>query len=232
MAAFEALTLTSCGPTSTEVTEQEWDAGVKVGLKNEYQITSTATIAISFTGFGEHPIVTNAQSKTIISLKDGEMDVVMQATSDDKTTLNQEYYYRKASSGYTMYFFDNLDASKNFTQNVMTIDLNGEDPLGLSGRYKAFTYDGKAYTAPGSLDDLGDALGSLGLEGVVDVSNVKSTEKVYFNSDKLLPRHGASANGSMPLKLGEMLFTLTIDDLSSITDISYSGVELSDIQAL
>lgn len=132
---------------------------------------------MSFTGLGEDPIVTNTQSKTIISFKDGEMDVVMQATSDDKTTLNHEYYNRKASSGYTMYFFDNLDASKNFTQNVMTIDLNDEDPLGLSGRYKAFTYDGKAYTAPGSLDDLGDALGSLGLEGVVDVSNVKSTEK-------------------------------------------------------
>ena len=114
----------------------------------------------------------------------------------------------------------------------MTIDLNDEDPLGLSGRYKALTYGGKAYTASGSLDDLGDALGSLGLEGVVDVSNVKSPEKVYFNSDKLLSRHETSANGSMPLKLGEMLFTLTIDELSSITDISYSGVELSDIQAL
>ena len=93
-------------------------------------------------------------------------------------------------------------------------------------------FDGKAYTAPGSLDDLGDSLGSLGLEGVVDVSNVKSTEKVYFNSDKFLSRHEASANGSMPLKLGEMLFILMIDELSSITDISYSGVELSDIQAL
>ena len=206
--------------------------GVKVGLKSEYQITSTAISAMSFTGLGEDPIVTYAQCKTIILFKDGEMDVVMQATSDDKTTLNQEYYYRKASSGYTMYFFDNLGASKNFTQNVMTIDLNDDDPLGLSGRYKAFTFDGKAYTAPGSLDDLDDSLDSLGLEGVVDVSNVTSTEKVYFNSDKLLSRHEASANGSMPLKLGEMLFTLTIDDLSSITDISYSGVELSDIQAL
>lgn len=215
-----------------EVTEQEWDAGVKFGLKSEYQITSKASTAMSFAGLGEDPIVTNAQSKTIISFKDGEMDVVMQATSDDKTTLNQEYYYRKASSGYTMYFFDNLDASKNFAQNVMTIDLNDEDPLGLSGRYKAFTYDGKAYTAPRSLDDLGDAFSSLGLEGVVDVSNATSAEKVYFNSDKLLSRHEASASGSMPLKLGEMLFTLTIDNLSSITDISYSGVELSDIQAL
>lgn len=68
----------------------------------------------------------------------------MQATSDDKMTLNQEYYYRKASSGYTMNFFDNLDASKNFTQNVMSIDLNDEDPLGLSGRYKPFTFDGKS----------------------------------------------------------------------------------------
>ena len=77
----------------------------------------------------------------------------------------------------------------------MTIDLNDEDPLGLSGRYKALTYGGKAYTASGSLDDLGDALGSLGLEGVVDVSNVKSPEKVYFNSDKLLSRHEASAVG-------------------------------------
>lgn len=66
----------------------------------------------------------------------------------------------------------------------------------------------------------------------MDVSNVTSTEKVYFNSDKLLSRHEASASGSMPLKLEEMLFTLTIDELSSITDISYSGVELSDIQAL
>ncbi len=114
--------------------------GVKVGLKSEYQITSTATAAMSFTGLGEDPIVTYAQCKTIILFKDGEMDVVMQATSDDKTTLNQEYYYRKASSGYTMYFFDNLDASMNFTQNVMTIDLNDEDPLGLSGCYKAFTF--------------------------------------------------------------------------------------------
>ncbi len=93
-------------------------------------------------------------------------------------------------------------------------------------------FDGKAYTAPGSLDDLGDALSSLGLKGVVDVSNVTSIEKVYFNSDKLLSRHEASASGSMLFKLGEMLFTLTIDELSSITDINYSGVELSDIQAL
>ena len=135
---------------------------------------------MSFTGLGEDPIVTNAQSKTIISFKDEEMDVVMQATSDDKTKLNQEYCYRKASSGYTMYIFDNPDASKNFTQNVKTIGLNDEDPLGLSERYKAFTYDGKAYTAPGLLDDLGDALSSLGLEGGVDVSNVPSTEKSLF----------------------------------------------------
>ena len=53
MAAFGALTLTSCGPTSVEVTEQEWDAGAKVGLKSEYQITSTATTAMSFTRLGE-----------------------------------------------------------------------------------------------------------------------------------------------------------------------------------
>lgn len=53
VAGFGALTLTSCGPTSVEVTEQEWDAGVKVGLKSEYQITSTATTAMSFTGLGE-----------------------------------------------------------------------------------------------------------------------------------------------------------------------------------
>ena len=39
VAGFGALTLTSCGPTSVEVTEHEWAAGVKVGLKSEYQIT-------------------------------------------------------------------------------------------------------------------------------------------------------------------------------------------------
>lgn len=72
VAAFGALTLTSCGPTSVEVTEQELDAGVKVGLKSEYQITSTATTAMSFTGLGEDPIVTNAQSKTISRLKMGK----------------------------------------------------------------------------------------------------------------------------------------------------------------
>lgn len=30
VAAFEALTLTSCDPTSVEVTEQEWDAGSRL----------------------------------------------------------------------------------------------------------------------------------------------------------------------------------------------------------
>lgn len=63
VAGFGALTLTSWGSNIGG----SYGTEVKVGLKIEYQITSKASTAMSFTGVGEDPIVTNAQSKTIIS---------------------------------------------------------------------------------------------------------------------------------------------------------------------